>query len=72
VLASPNDRIVAFQSSVGSSLYCFVTNESVVVMDHLLPERPVLTWFHYMKDTIPTQIELEQLEFSKCKYIKEL
>lgn len=39
----------------------------MIIMDNLLPERPVLTWVHNMKHAVPTQVSLEQLGFSKCK-----
>lgn len=40
----------------------------MVVMDRLLPERPVVTWLHKMRDSPPTEITIESLSNHQCKW----
>lgn len=40
----------------------------MVVMDRLLPERPVVTWLHKMRDGPPTEIIFHPLPDNNCKF----
>ncbi|KAI9266279.1 hypothetical protein EDC94DRAFT_33397 [Helicostylum pulchrum] len=60
ILAIPNERIVAFQTTQ-HSLYCFATTTSIAVMDRMYPERPLVTWLHRMRDGPPTDILINRL-----------
>lgn len=68
ILAAPNDRIVAFKTS-DRLLYCFSTLDAMVVMDRLLPERPVVTWLHKMRDGPPTEIIFHPLPDNNWRII---
>lgn len=66
-MATAKDNIVAFKTL--DTLYCFATLTSIVVMDRLAPERPLLTWLHKMRDGPPTELLIDRLLNDQCKIL---